>query len=133
MGRNIWLLRPATTLNQKVEGSIPSALTTFKINNLDKTPAKFSNFPHTPLPLSSSLSLVFSMTYIRRRATDAQSVVRFRMWADLLIIQQHALLPKALWLKCGCVVIFFIPYLCIADDPIAADAACGRLIALDPD
>src|SRR5208283_2257458 len=67
--------------------SIPSALTTFRINNLDKIPAKFSNFPHSPLPLSSSLSLVFSMTYIRSRATDARSVVRFRIWADLLIIQ----------------------------------------------
>ena len=88
--------------------SIPSALTIFRINNLDKIPTKFSNLPHSPLPLSSSLSLVFSMTYIRRRATDAQSVVRFRIWEDLLIIQQHAILPNALWLKCGCVVMLFI-------------------------
>ena len=84
--------------------SIPSALTTFKIDNLDKIPTKFSNLPRSPLPLSFSLSLVFSMTYIRHRTTDARQSCDFGYWADLLIIQQHALLPKALWLKCGCVV-----------------------------
>jgi hypothetical protein len=30
--------------------------------------------------------------------------------ADLLVIQQHALLPEALWLKCGCVLLSY-PYL----------------------
>jgi hypothetical protein len=54
------------------------------------------------------------------------------MWADLLIIQQHALLPKALWLKCGCVPHFPILFLYVADDPVAADETSVRLMALHP-
>ena len=72
------------------------------------------------------------MTYIRRRTTDAPSAVRFRIWADLLIIQQHALLPKALWLKCGCVLLSY-PYLDVPDDPVADDETYLRLMAFHPD
>ena len=35
--------------------SIPSALTTLRINNLEKIPTKFSNSLHSPLPPSSSV------------------------------------------------------------------------------
>ena len=62
------------TLNQQVEGSIPSALTIFRINNLNNNPTNSADFPARILfhPI-----IVFSTTYIESWATDAYSVVHF--------------------------------------------------------
>ena len=35
--------------------------------------------------------------------------------------------PKALWLKCGCVLILIHTFLCLPVDTVAADATCARL------
>ena len=56
----------------------------------------------------------------------------FQIGDELLVIQQHARSPEALWLKCGCVLLSY-PYLGVPYDPVADDEAYVRLMAFHPD
>ena len=56
----------------------------------------------------------------------------FQIGDELLVIQQHARSPEALWLKCGCVLLSY-PYLDVPDDPVADHETYLRLMAFHPD